>query len=173
MNKSNKAIITFILATLTPTFAWMVFTPFVVLMVIFLANRQDVLGADTPLPALILGSLILVIMTYMWTFFFAIFVFIVSVIHIFFLALPIFLAANYLKIIRWYTVLPASFLIGGIPSILFTLGSPTDVVLSVTTVLGIFGFSAGVVFWLLWRYWVSREIHATVDASIATLVPYE
>ncbi len=171
MKKNHKAIITFVLATLTPTIAWMVFTPVILMIAIFMANREAVLGVDTPWPALIFGSLIIMIMIYMWTFFFAIFVLIVSLIHIFFLAIPIFLATNYLKIIRWYTVLPASFLIGGAPYILFTWGSQMNVVLSVTAIMGIFGFIAGVVLWLLWRYWVSPENYTKKAVSTASLTP--
>jgi hypothetical protein len=172
MKKSNKAIITFVLATFTPPVTWIVFLPLAFFTMVLL-NPTSLGPENLNLATKLVRFLVLVVMVYIGVIPFSIFVFAFSFMHMLFLGIPSFAVANRLGMIRWYTVLPASFFIGSAPYILFTLGSPKDVVLAVTTIMGIFGFSAGVVLWLLWRYWVSPETHAKVDASIATLVPYE
>jgi len=157
MKKDVKTILCLILATLTPTIIWIVFVPLTLsIMVLLDPSGLDI--ANVNLPTQIFRFILAAAMLYFWWgFFFAIFVFILSSLHMLFLGIPTFLIANHLKIIRWYTVLPASFFIGGAPYILFMLGSPMDEYVGVTMTMGLFGFSAGMAFWLLWRYWVSPE----------------
>jgi hypothetical protein len=88
-----------------------------------------------------------------------------------FLGIPTFLIANRLRIIRWYTVLPASLFIGGVPYILFMWGASIDLRIGVPVVMGFFGVSAGIVFWLLWRYWVSPENYTKNNIPIGPKQP--
>jgi len=158
LKKIHRTIITFALATLTPAITWIVFIPLVFLIAIL--QNPKLLGIGVSLPALIVRFIIAVVLIYFWTVFFF------SLMHTLFLAVPTFIVANYLRIIRWYTVLPASLFIGGAPYILFMAGSPKDTILFVTTMMGLFGFGAGIVFWILWRYWVSPEDYIKKAISI-------
>ncbi len=170
MEKSNKAIITFVLATLTPPVAWIVFVPLAFFTMV-LSNPTSLGPEDLNLLVKTVRFLILVVMVYIGVIPFSIFVFAFSFMHMVFLGIPAFAVAHRLGMIRWYTVLTASFFIGSAPYILFTWGSPMDVVMVVTTTMGIFGFSAGVVLWLLWRYWVSPENYTKKAVSNASLAP--
>src|SRR5215207_6299807 len=111
MKKDSKTIIAFTLATLTPAIVWIVLVPITFLIVVLL-NPIGLGPANLNLFTKTFRFLILVVMLYYWIFFFAIFVFAVSLMHMLFLGIPTFLVANRLNIIRWYTVLPASFFIG-------------------------------------------------------------
>ena len=170
MKKDSKTIIAFTLATLTPAIVWIVLVPITFLIVVLL-NPIGLGPANLNLFTKTFRFLILVVMLYYWIFFFAIFVFAVSLMHMLFLGIPTFLVANRLNIIRWYTVLPASFFIGGAPYILFMWGTPKDTIIGVTMIMGIFGCVAGMAFWLLWRYWVSPENYIKKAISIASHVP--
>jgi hypothetical protein len=93
-----------------------------------------------------------------WVFFFTAFAFLVAVIYIVLLGLPIFLLGWYLGLIRWWTTLPASFIIGAlITAFAFLGGRPFDYIFPLATIMGVFGFCGGVTFWILWRYWVSPD----------------
>jgi len=170
MEKDKKTFIAFILANLTPTIAWIVFVP-IAFLVMVLLNPIGLGPENLNLLTKIFRFLILGVMVYVYIIVFAIFVFAFSAMHMLFLAIPTFLMAHRLKIIRWYTVLPASFFIGAAPYPLFMWGTPKDVVFVVTMTMGIFGFSAGIAFWLLWRYWVSPENYIKKANSIAPFTP--
>jgi hypothetical protein len=168
MEKDNKTILALALSTLTPTIVWIVFVPLVLLLTVLL-NPIYLGTANVNLQTQIIRFLTAGLIIYFWWgFFFAIFVFIFSCMHMLFLGIPAFLIANRLKIIRWYTVLPASFFIGGAPYILFMWGTSVDLWIGVPMTMGLFGFSAGMAFWLLWRYWVMPEKDVTKDVSIAS-----
>jgi hypothetical protein len=169
VNKDYKTIITFALATLTPTIVWIVFVPLI--MLIMILRNPTGLGLEVNLQTQIIRFLIATLLIYYWLFFFAIFVFAVSFLHMLFLGVPTFIVANRLKIMRWYTVLPGSFFIGGTPYILFMWGTPKDMFIGVPMTMGIFGFSGGMAFWLLWRYWVSSENYTKKATSIAPRTP--
>lgn len=170
LNNIYKTTIAFAITALTPTIAWIVFTPFALHIIIFLTN-PTALGVDLPLPTLIIRYLFTLMMMCLWILFFAIFVFAVSIMHILFLTIPIFLVANRLKVIHWYTVLPTSFFIGGAPYIFFIWGNQMKELIFIPIIMGTFGFSAGIVFWLLWRYWVSPENYTKKAISVAPYTP--
>ena len=170
MEKDKKTIIAFALATLTPTVAWVVLVPLAVLITVLL-NPTGLDPANVNLQTQIIRFLLAAVWIYIWIIFFAIFVFGVSIVHMLFLGVPSFIVANRLNIIRWYTVLPASFFIGGAPYILFMWGTPKDMWIGVPMMMGIFGCIAGMAFWLLWRYWVSPENYTKKVISIASHMP--
>ena len=171
MEKDKKTILALALTTLTPTIVWIVFVPLALLITVLL-NPIYLFPANTNLPTKIIRFVTAGLIIYFWWgFFFAIFVFILSSIHMLFLGIPAFLIANRLNIIRWYTVLPASFFIGGAPYILFMWGTSADLWIGVPMTMGLFGFSAGMAFWLLWRYWVVPEKDMTKDVSIVPQMP--
>jgi hypothetical protein len=58
----------------------------------------------------------------------------------------------------------------GAPYILFMWGTPEDMVIGVTMTMGLFGLSAGMAFWLLWRYWVSPEKYTRTAISISQVI---
>ena len=90
--------------------------------------------------------------------FFTVFAFLVAVIHIALLGIPIFLLGWYLRLIRWWTALPASFIIGAILTVFAFLGGrPFDYFFPLATIMGAFGVCGGLTFWFLWRYWVSPD----------------
>ena len=168
MEKDNKTILALALTTLAPTIVWIVFVPFILFLTVLL-NPIYLDLANVNLQTRIMRFLTAGLIIYFWWgFFFAIFVFILSALHMLFLGFPTFLLANRLKIIRWYTVIPASFFIGGAPYILFMWGTSVDLWIGVPMTMGLFGFSAGMAFWLLWRYWVVPEKDMTKDVSIVS-----
>ena len=100
--------------------------------------------------------------------------YLVSLMYTFLLGLPALLIGWYFRAIRWWTTLIIAFLIGAIPATLSLLSSPigqpegtplwqstdpTDLifVLSSIPLFGLIGLSSGLVFWLLWRYWVQPD----------------
>jgi hypothetical protein len=97
--------------------------------------------------------------------------YIISLFHTFLLGLPALLVGWYFRAIRWWTTLVIAFLIGAIPAALSVLKSsigkpegtplwqstdPSDLIFGGSSVVlfGLIGLSSGLVFWLLWRYWV-------------------
>lgn len=117
-----------------------------------------------------------------WTSFFAIVVFIavISSLHVIILGIPAFIIGWYFKMIRWWTSIIVSFIIGALPTAFFLWplkypelqttssrwdgdkmvqtmikGVPTLTGwmdwISAFTVMGLFGVSGGLVFWLVWR----------------------
>jgi hypothetical protein len=98
----------------------------------------------------------------------------VSLMYTFLLGLPALLIGWYFRAIRWWTTLFIAFLIGVIPPTLSMLTSPigqpagtpiwqsTDpadliFVASSVPLWGFIGLSSGLVFWLLWRFWVMPD----------------
>jgi len=94
--------------------------------------------------------------------------------HVFLLGLPAILLGWYFRVIHWSSTLIVSSIIGAMPTAVFIFISEIGwsnslflwkndfgaltvglgIMLSVATIMGLFGFSGGVAFWLLWRYWV-------------------
>jgi hypothetical protein len=121
MNKIHKTIITIALSTIAPTIAWILFVPLSMMIAVVLDPAAA--GIEGDLLTRIGRFIVAEVTVDFWMLFLviilAVFVLVFSFIHMLFLGVPIFLIANRLKIIHWYTVLPASFLIGGIPYIFF------------------------------------------------------
>lgn len=91
--------------------------------------------------------------------------------HVLLFGLPALLVGWYFRAIRWWTTLLTSFLIGAIPSALTIAFVPTGwsgngqlwqdldaanlgLLVGGSLLMGICGLSSGLVFWLVWRYWV-------------------
>src|SRR6266498_2199015 len=95
--------------------------------------------------------------------------------HVFFIGLPTLLVSWHFRAIRWWSTLIISIMIGAIPSTIFvfffldvgwderTYFYQNINVISVgitaltAITMGFFGLTGGIVFWLLWRYWVSPD----------------
>jgi len=95
--------------------------------------------------------------------------------HVFLLGLPALLVSWQFRAIRWWSTLIMSFLIGALPSTIYvfffqdigwdnrTYFSQNINILSLgitastAIIMGFFGLSGGLAFWLLWRYWVSPD----------------
>lgn len=71
--------------------------------------------------------------------------------HAFILGLPLLLLGMRLHAVRWWSILPLSFLIGLIPAAL--AGSPS---LVEVLPMGGFGLIGGLTFWLVWHFWIGR-----------------
>ena len=119
-------------------------------------------------------------------------IFIVSSLHVFFLGVPAFIVGWYFKKIFWWTSMVVGFLIGAMPTAILlwplkypelhstssrwdgekmvqtmidgtpTLTGWTDWVLAFT-VMGLFGVSGGLVFWLIWS---QRNKPASTEKTI-------
>jgi hypothetical protein len=105
-----------------------------------------------------------------WASLLMIFPFPVALGYVFLFGLPTLLAGWYLRAIRWWSVLIAAFIIAVVPSTLSVLFAPIGAgntylwqdlgienlafVAMGIIIMGFVGLSSGLVFWLLWRYWV-------------------
>lgn len=86
-----------------------------------------------------------------------------SLIHALLFGLPIIVLLRFFGLIRWWSLLIASFLIGALPMTILSWLNPrsplTDwAYLSNFIICGLLGMSAGGVFWLLWRYWIKPPV---------------
>jgi hypothetical protein len=96
----------------------------------------------------------------------------VAFLYVLLVGLPAFLVGWYFRAIRWWTTLITSFLIGAVPAVLTVAFLPTGwsgktyvwqdlnvenffMMTSSALLMGFFSTSGGLVFWLLWRFWVS------------------
>jgi len=85
----------------------------------------------------------------------------VAATHIIVLGVPTFLLGIRLRAIRWWSAIIMAFVIGGLPFAIstwpdyFRLGAAKYIY--GFSVWGLFGASGGLVFWLLWHFWVHRE----------------
>ncbi len=81
--------------------------------------------------------------------------------QIVFLGIPTFILGWYLRAIRWWSTLIMAFMIGTVPTGVYFYLSPTATVFEsnreLIPIMGLFGLSGSVVFWLLWRYWVRSD----------------
>ncbi len=80
--------------------------------------------------------------------------------HIVFLGLPAFILGWYFRVIRWWSTLVMAFIIGAVPTGVYLYLSPPPIFESnreLAVIMGLFGISGGLVFWLLWRYWVGSS----------------
>ena len=81
--------------------------------------------------------------------------------HVLVLGVPAFLLGKQFHAIRWWTCIITAFIIGGLPITFWTWhDSPPSGWQSVFLGWGLFGVSGGLVFWLLWRYWINRNARA-------------
>ena len=81
--------------------------------------------------------------------------------HVLVLGVPAFLLGKKFHAIRWWTCIIVAFLIGGLPITLWTWqASPPMGWQAMFLGWGLFGVSGGLVFWLLWRYWINRNERA-------------
>ena len=106
--------------------------------------------------------------------------------HLLFFGIPAFLLGWWFRAIRWWSVLITSFLIGFLPvsiySVITDFNLPTgfdlltrmgillvgvSVVLVAAGIMGLFGISAGLTFWFLWRYWASPQSPAGRPVSVS------
>ncbi len=82
-------------------------------------------------------------------------------VHVLVLGVPAFLLGKRFRAIHWWTCIIAAFIIGGLPMTLFTWHmSPPMGWQSIFLGWGLFGASGGLVFWLLWRYWIDKNERA-------------
>ena len=98
--------------------------------------------------------------------------------HVFWLGLPLLLLSWQFRAIRWWSTLLLSFIIGAVPTVLYwffyiTLrledgkiyflqmenmnSSNLAITAALALIMGGFGFSGGLTFWFLWRYWASPD----------------
>ena len=106
--------------------------------------------------------------------------------HLLFLGIPAFLLGWWFRAIRWWSVLITSFLIGFMPVSIFSVINdfelPTgfdlltrmeillvgvSVVFVAAGIMGLFGISAGLTFWFLWRFWASPESPTGRPSSVS------
>lgn len=92
-------------------------------------------------------------------------IFIIASIHTFIFGAPLFILGLHLKMIRWWTTLISAFIVGYMPytMIMFAISTNADEIKStlsyaatISLVLGLFGVSGGLSFWLLWKYWILK-----------------
>ncbi len=81
--------------------------------------------------------------------------------HVLVLAFPLFLLGAHFRMIRWWSCLIISFVVGILPSLLLgASGSSNQLqiygLLGVLGLLGMLGMSGGLTFWLLWHFWIDR-----------------
>ena len=167
MNKILKAILSLVVTAFVPVVeGGLLFVLFVALVTLFPLSGPGFgfgLGDLGPLALLVMGASAMLALS-----------FFVSLMYTFLLGLPALLIGWYFRAIRWWTTLIVAFLIGIIPPTLSMLAAPigqpegtpvwqsTDPadliwVLSSAPMFGLIGLSSGLVFWLLWRYWVQPD----------------
>jgi hypothetical protein len=80
--------------------------------------------------------------------------------HIVFLGVPAFILGWHFRAIRWWSTLGIAFIIGAVPTGVYLYLGPPYLFESnreLIFIMGLFGISGGLVFWLLWRYWVGSS----------------
>jgi hypothetical protein len=89
------------------------------------------------------------------------FTFVIAAAHVLALGLPAFLFGLRLNAIHWWSALISAFVVGAAPFAILTWSDRSHEGWSKYiydfSVWGLFGVSGGLVFWLLWRYWVRRD----------------
>ncbi|CAG0973722.1 hypothetical protein ANAEL_01324 [Anaerolineales bacterium] len=107
--------------------------------------------------------------------------------YVFLVGPPTLLAGWYFRAIRWWSVLVAAFVVSVVPATLSLLSAPIGppetpylwqdlsvenlgFVAMTIIVMGFVGLSSGLVFWLLWRYWVSPNSPAGRPLSLSPQV---
>ncbi len=93
--------------------------------------------------------------------------------HVLFLGLPLFFLGLRYHAIHWWTVLPASFLVGYSPCTAYLWLESFDATTYIPfgllgrCLVGVLGAIGGLTFWLLWHFWVqhtpARPAAAPVD----------
>jgi hypothetical protein len=97
---------------------------------------------------------------------FGIIVFVIAFIHLLVLGIPAFVWGWASNSINLYSTLITAFIIGAGPSALLILVWPrysyssTDFLqeLRFVTIMGLSGLIGGLVFWLIWHYWVKADL---------------
>lgn len=165
MNTILKAIISLLVTAFVPILeSALLFVLFLAVILLFPnpGARYD-LGLLGAILALVAITLVMLVGGYF-----------VSLFYTFVFGLPALLVGWYFRAIRWWTTLVMAFLIGAIPAALSLLPSPigqpegtplwrstdpADLVFAGSSILllGVVGLSSGLVFWLLWRYWVQPD----------------
>ena len=162
MNTISKAIVSLMVTAFVPVIeGGLLFVLFLALVMLFpISDPGFDLGYLGALALLVAAASVMLLLGYL-----------VALFYTFLLGLPALLIGWYFRAIRWWTTLIVAFLIGIIPPTLSMLASPigqpagtpiwqsTDPadliwVLSSAPLFGLIGLSSGLVFWLLWRYWV-------------------
>lgn len=167
MNTIFKAIVSLVVTAFVPVVeGGLLFVLFLALVMFFPLSGPGFglgLGDLGPLALLLVAASVMLLLG-----------FLVSLMYTFLLGLPALLIGWHFRAIRWWTTLIVAFLIGVIPPTLSMLASPigqpegtpiwrsTDPadliwVLSSAPLFGLIGLSSGLVFWLLWRYWVQPD----------------
>jgi hypothetical protein len=94
--------------------------------------------------------------------------------HVLLFGVPVLLVGWYFRIIRWWTVLITAFLIAVIPTTLTIASTPAGwsgnkplwqdlnavnlgMLIGGSLLMGLCGVGSGLVFWLVWRYWVMPD----------------
>ena len=165
MNTIFKAVISLLVTAFVPIVeSGLLFVLFMALVVLFPISGPEFGIGD-------LGEILLLLLAVSGMLLLG---YVVSLMYTFLLGLPALLIGWYFRAIRWWTTLIIAFLIGAIPATLSLLSSPigqpegtplwqstdpTDLifVLSSVPLFGLIGLSSGLVFWLLWRYWVQLD----------------
>lgn len=98
--------------------------------------------------------------------------FVVASFHVLILGLPLFLLGLRLRMIRWWTTFLTAFIVGSLPYTSFIIWVPSNIpkapissVLREGVIFGYFGLSGGIIFWLLWRYWILGKSSDNFDAN--------
>jgi demethylmenaquinone methyltransferase / 2-methoxy-6-polyprenyl-1,4-benzoquinol methylase len=93
--------------------------------------------------------------------------FVVSLAHVLVLGLPVFLLGWRLRAIRWWSTLIAAFIVGAIPMAIWTWPDLSSLgwrdYVSGFAFFGLFGVSGGIVFSLLWHYWIRPEQYYVIE----------
>jgi len=167
-----KAIIAFLIAGIVP-------------VVLFFIGGVLFLYGGMSLPNLLKGSRDFFGKVSFLAFFCVIFPLTISFAHLFFLGIPAFIVGWRFRVIHWWSVLVASFFIGAIPTGIFVLVRDFElpsgfelatgidilavgfvILFFVIGIMGLFGASGGLAFWLVWRYWAFPESPAGRPLSL-------
>ncbi len=162
MNTIYKAIVSLIVTAFVPIVEFgLLFVLFLALVTFFpISGSGFDLGYLGALLLLFVGASVMLTLG-----------FLLSLMYTFLLGLPALLIGWYFRAIRWWTTMIIAFLIGAIPATLSMLtapiGQPEGTPLWLSTdpadlmwagssalLFGLIGMSSGLIFWLLWRYWV-------------------
>lgn len=100
-------------------------------------------------------------------------VFIVAFMHTFLLGMPLFFLGSRLNLIRWWTILLGSSIVGSMPCgfLIFLYNSTSESLsgfsglIEMAGFMGLCGLSGGITFWLLWRYWIQEKPSNNLDAE--------
>lgn len=151
--KESKAITALIIASLTPATIFLTFVFFISVFDDYSETLLEILGNS-------IGA--------------GFFVFAVAFIHTFVFGMPLFYLGSHLNLIRWWTILLGSFIVGSTPCAILSflhknaLESYQEFSLAdfeIIGFMGLCGLSGGIVFWILWRYWILEKPSNNFDET--------